>query len=41
VIAMEEFLANVPAFRIKPGVTIRTGIGMMIEPETVPLVWNV
>ena len=41
VIAMEEFLAQVPMFRIKPGVTIRTGIGMMIEPETVPLVWNV
>jgi cytochrome P450 len=41
IIAMEEFLAAIPAFRIKPGVTIRTGIGLMIQPETVPLVWNV
>jgi cytochrome P450 len=40
VIAMEEFLSSIPAFRVKPGITIRTGIGMMIEPETVPLVWN-
>jgi cytochrome P450 len=39
VIAMEEFLAQVPTFRIKPGTTIRTGIGLMIQPETVPLVW--
>jgi cytochrome P450 len=39
VIAIEEFLAAIPSFRIKPGVRIRTGIGLMIEPETVPLVW--
>jgi hypothetical protein len=38
---MEEFLGSIPSFRVKPGVTIRTGIGMMIEPETVPLVWKV
>ena len=41
VIAMEEFLGSMPSFRVKPGVTIRTGIGMMIEPETVPLVWKI
>jgi len=41
VIAMEEMLASIPTFCVKPGLTIRTGIGMMIEPETVPLVWNV
>jgi cytochrome P450 len=39
IIAMEEILAQVPRFRIEPGKKIRTGIGMMIQPETVPLVW--
>jgi cytochrome P450 len=39
IIAMEEILAKIPSFRIEPGKTIRTGIGMMIQPETVPLVW--
>jgi cytochrome P450 len=40
-IAIEEILAALPSFRIKPGVTIRTGIGLMIQPESVPLVWKV
>lgn len=41
IIAMEEFLAAIPTFRVEPGTTIRTGIGLMIQPEAVPLVWNV
>jgi cytochrome P450 len=39
IIAMEEILAQVPSFRIEPGKRIRTGIGLMIQPETGPLVW--
>jgi cytochrome P450 len=39
-IAYEEFLSAIPAFRIKPGAKIRTGIGLVIQPETVPLVWD-
>jgi cytochrome P450 len=41
IIAMEEFLGAIPTFRIEPGVTIRTDIGLMIQPQTVPLVWTV
>ena len=39
-IAMEEFLAIIPEFRIAPGAKVRFHLGGMIQPETVPLVWE-
>ena len=39
-IAMEEFLAIIPEFRVAPGVTIRSHLGGMIQPEILPLVWK-
>jgi cytochrome P450 len=37
-IAMEEFLARVPAFQLKPGHTVVCHMGM-IQPVALPLVW--
>lgn len=39
-IAMEEFLAHVPAFRIAPGVEITSYLASMIQPVELPLVWE-
>jgi cytochrome P450 len=39
VIAMEEFLAAIPQFRVKPGVEIVTHLGGIIQPNVLPLVW--
>lgn len=38
-IAMEEFLARVPDFRLKPGHQVRCHLGM-IQPVELPLVWQ-
>jgi cytochrome P450 len=38
-IAMEEFLAAIPAFRIAEGETLRSHLGGIIQPVTLPLVW--
>ncbi|MFS0850424.1 cytochrome P450 [Novosphingobium panipatense] len=38
-IAMEEFLARIPDFRIAPGHTVNYHLGM-IQPVALPLVWN-
>ena len=38
-IAMEEFLRLVPQFALKPGHTLNYHLGM-IQPVTLPLVWN-
>ncbi len=38
-IAMEEFLARVPAFTVKPAHTVVCHMGM-IQPVALPLVWN-
>lgn len=37
-IAMEEFLARIPQFRIAPGHTVECHLGM-IQPVALPLVW--
>jgi cytochrome P450 len=39
VIAMEEFLASFPQFRLQPGVEIHTHLGGIIQPNVLPLVW--
>jgi cytochrome P450 len=39
-IAMEEFLAEMPEFRIAPGVTIESYLAGTIQPIEVPLVWE-
>ena len=39
-IAMEEFLGDIPEFRLEPGATIMTFLGGMIQPATLPLVWG-
>jgi cytochrome P450 len=39
VIAMEEFLGAIPAFRLEPGVEIETHLGGIIQPNVLPLVW--
>ena len=39
-IALEEMLARVPEFRVKPGHTIRRWLGM-IAPVELPLAWDV
>jgi cytochrome P450 len=38
-IAMEEFLREVPIFRVKPGFTIKTALGPIIQPKALPLSW--
>jgi cytochrome P450 len=40
VFAMEEFLAAIPEFRLKPGEVITTYLGGMIQPASLPLVWG-
>ena len=39
VIAMEEFLAAIPTFRLEPGIEIETHLGGIIQPNVLPLVW--
>jgi cytochrome P450 len=39
-IAMQEFLANIPAFGLQPGAVIRSHLGGMIQPVELPLVWD-
>jgi cytochrome P450 len=39
-IAMEEFLAGIPAFNIAPGVEIVSLLAAMIRPFELPLVWK-
>jgi cytochrome P450 len=39
-IAMEQFLALVPPFSIEPGAVIRSQLGAMVLPETLPLTWG-
>ncbi len=39
-IALEEFLAAIPEFRIEPGATISTHLGGMVQPVSLPLVWG-
>jgi hypothetical protein len=39
VIAMEEFLGAIPAFRLQPGIEIETHLGGIIQPNVLPLVW--
>lgn len=41
IIAIEEFLKAIPEFRIAPDAKIVTQLGGVIQPETLPLVWNV
>lgn len=38
-IALEELLAALPEFSIKPGATISSQVGGIIQPTTLPLVW--
>ncbi|MAT52220.1 MAG: cytochrome [Porticoccaceae bacterium] len=38
-IALEELLAALPEFRIKPGEIITSQVGGIIQPTTLPLVW--
>src|SRR3546814_21153535 len=39
-IALEEFLAAIPDFRIAPGARIMPHLGGMVQPQTLPLVWR-
>ena len=39
-IAIEEFLLAVPQFRVKPAARIATLMGGVVQPKTLPLVWN-
>jgi cytochrome P450 len=41
IIAMEEILAGLPEFRLRPGAEIKTSIGPIIQPLSLPLVWTV
>lgn len=38
--ALEEVLAAIPQFAIEPGATIVSTLGPIIQPETLPLVWE-
>ena len=38
--ALEEFLAAIPPFRIKPGARITNLVGGVIQPTALPLVWD-
>jgi cytochrome P450 len=40
-IALQEFLAHIPEFRIEPGIEIESYLGAIIQPIRVPLVWAV
>ena len=39
-IALEEFLATIPPFRIQDGCTVKTHTGGILQPETLPLTWD-
>jgi cytochrome P450 len=39
-VGIEEFFRAVPQFRIEPGAEIVSELGAMIQPRTLPLVWN-
>jgi cytochrome P450 len=39
VIAMEEFLKEIPEFRLKPGVEIVTHLGGIIQPNALQFIW--
>lgn len=39
-IALEEFLATIPPFRIQDGCTVKTHTGGILQPETLPLAWD-
>ena len=39
-VALEEFLSAIPPFSIKPGAIIKTHLGGMVQPTTLPLVWK-
>jgi cytochrome P450 len=39
-IAIEEFLANIPEFRIRPGETLVYDLGGVSQPIAVPIVWK-
>jgi cytochrome P450 len=39
VVAMEEFLGAIPAFKLQAGVQIETHLGGIIQPNALPLVW--
>jgi cytochrome P450 len=39
-IAIEEFLAHIPPFRIAPGACIESYLAGTIQPVALPLVWN-
>ncbi len=39
-IALEEFLATIPPFRIQEGCTVKTHTGGILQPETLPLAWD-
>ena len=41
IIAIEEFIKAIPEFRIAPDAKIVTQLGGVIQPGTLPLVWNV
>ena len=38
-IAIEEFLSEIPPFRVAPGVQVESWLGGMITPIALPLVW--
>ncbi|GLV23907.1 cytochrome P450 [Sphingobium sp. TomTYG45] len=40
-IAIEEFLREIPSFRIKPGAKVTTILSGVVQPEALPLVWDV
>jgi cytochrome P450 len=39
-IALEEFLAIIPEFRIQDGYTVKTHTGGILQPDKMPLVWD-
>lgn len=39
-IALEEFLAAIPEFRVKHDYTVKTHTGGILQPEKLPLVWG-
>jgi len=41
IIAMQEFLAAVPQFRLAPDAKIMTFLGGVMQPDNLPLVWDV
>lgn len=39
-VAIEEFFETIPEFQLKPGVTINSQAGGIIQPAALPLVWG-